>query len=89
MNRDTATAEITPGTRVVFHTHMNWKTFGRLYSTPVALVVAVSPRTLHIRLRRANGTTTLKWVKRNRVTPCQIQDKTQADLYARREIYWT
>lgn len=86
---DTAAAEITVGSRVVWHTDMNWRTFGRLYDTPVARVVAVSPNTIHIQLRRRYGSTTLKWVKRNRVTLCRIQGKPQADLSARSEIHWT
>lgn len=85
---DTA-AVIQVGNRVVWHAQINWRVFGQKYTSPVCIVTAVSKRTIHIQLTRTNGSTVQKWVKRNRVRLCVIQDREQADLDARRSISWT
>lgn len=80
---NTATAEpLQPGDRVVWRTNIHWRTFHRMYDSPVCYVVAVSKNTVHIRIKRSCGRTTLKWVKRSRITLCVIQDNHAAAWHA-------
>lgn len=65
---DTVATQIKIGDRVRWHTCIPYYAFDRRYASDHALVVAVNKNTVHIQVRKRCGTTTLKWVKRNRVS---------------------